>query len=722
MAMTLFLVAFPFLPATAETATEIIFEGVSAEFDYYLGSQDGKSLFQYADENVSAGIYELTISINSAVSGNIRFVLSIEDKDGVYTIYLKPESELSDNDFFRVYPIGSAEVTEVMINGRSQTVSNGNFLLDPCNVNDNNRIIVTPATSATPSEYYSVTIPPATDDYLVVVNSTTVEKGTDLVFTVYRGEYLPESTKITPRVQYRSGATVTIGEGIPATEAMPGYGAGTTYIVSIIADCTISVSVTDGFNITYVGNGNYTLSDAPNSVAQGGNFTFTVIPDDGYYIKSVMIGSINITSGDVSDSELFGTADRVGNTYTITNVKDNLTVSVETALANHKITVTVPKKGVTTSASYGEVVHGGNYEFRVAAAPGYAKPTVYVNGVELSGVNDVYTIRNIDRDVEIVIEAGAINRFTVTGLVDTDAYTIDIIDGVSEKSDSVEVNYGTAITLKITPKAGYEGIAKVYENGIPVTANEDGTYTIEIKSNVEITVGGLTRQIFTVTIPIETTRYLVYASAPTVSYGDSVIITLNLKTGYIIASDISLDKILTVVGGEYTVTVSGSVYTFTITDIKGNVTVKVNEEALIHKINEYLKMELISSTCENGEWILKASVTVDTDYLGEKSVVNIFAYGTLMVNGKGAAEAEDDLRNALLNGNLTGSGFLNGDATRYVFYYANVKGLIVDGKYDQTISGVNAGDDYEALLWVLVEIGDQMYVFCTGVGTPDGLA
>lgn len=174
-----------------------------------------------------------------------------------------------------------------------------------------------------------------------------------------------------------------------------------------------------------------------------------------------------------------------GGKYTVANVTENLTVTVEGVELN-SYPVTLPTgTGYTLS---GEPVanYGKNYAFTLALNEGYGKsqPVVKANDVELTPSNGSYVIPNVTKPQVITVSGVTINTYTVN-LPTGRGYQIS-------PSGIQKVSHGESFKFTVTADSPSYEIA-VQADGKSLSA-VNGKYTVaDIKSDVQVkvTVTGL---------------------------------------------------------------------------------------------------------------------------------------------------------------------------------------------------------------------------------------
>ncbi len=240
------------------------------------------------------------------------------------------------------------------------------------------------------------------------------------------------------------------------------------------------------------------------SVDEGSDATISFVPDDGYRIKSVKVNSSDVTSNVTN------------NTYTISSIKENMTVEVEfEAIPIPTYTLSVKATG-NGSASYDGTIArndtkiftlNGGFSATITFSPdnGYRIKNVKVNStdVTLSVANNQYTVSNIkvNTTVEVEFEAIPIPTYTLSIKVTGNGYAT--YDGTTAKNNTktFTVNEGANVTITFSPDNGYriksvtvnnsDVTTKVSNNGYTISnISANTTIEVEFEKNDDTTVSG----------------------------------------------------------------------------------------------------------------------------------------------------------------------------------------------------------------------------------------
>lgn len=253
----------------------------------------------------------------------------------------------------------------------------------------------------------------------------------------------------------------------------------------------------------------------------------------------------------------------VDGVYTISNVQDNVNITVENVVKN-KYKVTIPTGDgyvIRTATGYdnNNVLHGNSFKFYLDVASEYNTDDfeVSVNSRVLTASDGLYTISNIVNDCEIVVTNTSASSYTVS-VLETTGITINSTSG------SFEVNSGDNFQFTITVVDGIdvsEMVVKYYVGsdliGKVITPVEN-VYTINnVKSNIKIQIDNISY--IKNLISVIDSRFLiepVNTEKCLVEYGSDFVFKIKLKEGYTQIGDIVVKAngvVLAESNGQYTI-------------------------------------------------------------------------------------------------------------------------------------------------------------------------
>lgn len=442
--------------------------------------------------------------------------------------------------------------------------------------------------------------------------NTSVEYGTDYTFTV----------------EVATGYTLTaVKVGGTPIEAV----AGVYTITNVTAEPTIIVEVAlVVLDVTIPTNVAYTIVGSE-TVNYGENYTFTLTVNTGYQIGAVKVNGKTV----VPD----------GTTYTVTGVTEDLTIVVEGA---QKQSFTVgPMSGtgytiVPEAGSASPVEYGGSFSFKVVVADGYAGTLVVTaGGAMLTANNGVYTVENITEAKTIAVSGLALKVYNVT-LPTVGVMTVG----------AATTTHGNDYTFTLDIATGYEG-TPVVKLGEQVLVADGNTYTIsasDITDDITITVEGVTKKTFAVTIPTVEGATITPEAGSTspVEYGDSFSFKVTVADSHEGTLVVKVNgEAITAVAGVYTIeniteakeiTVEGlaiKTYTVTLPAQQEVVTVTPVGSTTVEHGSDFEFTVTVPAEGTTGTLVVKANgVVVEMNELGTAYIIkNVTAAQEITVEG-----------------------------------------------------------------------------------------
>ena len=325
-------------------------------------------------------------------------------------------------------------------------------------------------------------------------------------------------------------------------------------ISNITSDTTLEVEferITYSLTIKATGNGTVTYAEtavrgksSAFTISYGNNATISIVPDDGYRIKSVKLNGTDITSTVKN------------NQYTITDITTNTTIEVVfEQIPNYTISIVSEGNGKVTYGS--SIIRNQSKEFTIkegnsisisfTADSGYRLASVKVNGENKTAqvMNNQLTIENVSVDMTIEVVFEVIPPTTYSFTIKATGNGVLTYDGTSirGKSSSFTLVDGSYATVTFTPDAGYK-IKSVKLNGTDVTSSvKNNQYSLKVESNTTIEVEF---EIITYTLTIKATGngMATYnettirgkSSSFSATYGTFAIVIIAPDTGYMIKS------------------------------------------------------------------------------------------------------------------------------------------------------------------------------------------
>ena len=279
---------------------------------------------------------------------------------------------------------------------------------------------------------------------------------------------------------------------------------------------TVTASIGEGGTVQFDGQ---TVADGASAAFRAGDaLTFTVEPDSGYQIASVLAGSEALRGENGS--------------YTYT-VKGDCTIAVTFQKLTYTVTAKVSGTGGNVSVSPDEVEHGGSVTIKVTPDEGYIVDSVQTaDGTLLTpNADGTYTLDNVTEDQTITVTFQK-QTYTVTATVSGTGGKVSV--------SSEKVEHGGSVTVTVTPDGGYI-VDKVDDNGTDVTGQvTNNTYTltnVTASHNITVTFQKLT-------------SYTVTTSKQLMDWAEEVR-NGNRSLDCTLAADITLTEPWTPVGTDY---------------------------------------------------------------------------------------------------------------------------------------------------------------------------
>lgn len=287
---------------------------------------------------------------------------------------------------------------------------------------------------------------------------------------------------------------------------------------------------------------NGTVSADSETVEHGQSVTFTITPNEGYMIEEVLYNGNDVTN-------------KVKNgKYTITNVQDEVHLSVKFKIVEFNISVVCGAGGSVTASTH-FVNYGESVTFTITPDEGREIQSAILNGVDITNdiVGGQYTVYNIKDHIVLTVTFGYGDiAMSISCSQGCQIQINDVMLGTGELSTLIQ--YGSDVTIHLYPDKGY-GIAFVTINGEDVTSKfENNTYVMQNvieHKNIKVAT---TRTSYQIEV-IESEGGTIMASSNTVIPGGSVTFTLAPNDGYEVVAVVMNGENITdrFINGTYTI-------------------------------------------------------------------------------------------------------------------------------------------------------------------------
>ena len=251
------------------------------------------------------------------------------------------------------------------------------------------------------------------------------------------------------------------------------------------------------------------------TVAHGESLTYTITPDNCYYIEEVLVND---------EAVEFTTGDSTGGTYTFASVEDTMTIHANFHIYEYEMTADY-------DATMGYVEEGiancgSNFTYNVTANEGYHIVSITVGSMVHShyGLNEdtvaTFNVYNVTSDTVcyVVFEANTYNvTFNVTGEGEVDP-------------GNTTVTYDSTLAYTVTAAEGYH-VVSITDNGTEVYSNTDRDVTTydgtiaNIRENHVVDVVFAINQ-YTITATAGAEGQIVMPGENIVNYGENVNFTI----------------------------------------------------------------------------------------------------------------------------------------------------------------------------------------------------
>lgn len=420
----------------------------------------------------------------------------------------------------------------------------------------------------------------------VVLSPSEITADSDYEFTVVLKE-TSKNNKLVPVVYaHIAGATdspILLEEQGKKTGASTGEYAYKIEQAKITGDIELEITLLSALTVTLPQGEGYTATGDTTVPYGSGSYEFTVTPDEGWDVKASysLGGEVTQFEKNSDDEPKDSTYREEGGKFTYTikpqnGITTNITIYIVATKKTFSITtaegVSLESEAFTTSfVNQTAIPYNGQYSFTVTANTGYANPKVTISDaispssiidgaagldkkIALFGAKpireagtltkasvttsgDYYTISAIKGNIQVKIEetektSYAINKFSGTG------YELSVKKKDDDQTDQTLANYGDELTITLKLLDGYTNSNPVLKiDGVQVqqASSDEAQYTYKYTmpaKAITITVEGVTKNRYTVTLPESTEKYTVNKTTQEVEHGLSFEFTVKLNPGW----------------------------------------------------------------------------------------------------------------------------------------------------------------------------------------------
>ena len=492
---------------------------ISANMGYTIGNVtvDGASqgaISSYTFTNVTA-----SHTISATFTANTYTISASAGTGGTITPSGSVSVTYGSNRTFTITANTGYQISNVTVDGVSQgAISSYTF----SNVTANHTISATFSVRT-----YTIAASAGTGGSISPSGSVSVTHGSNRTFT------------ITANTGYTIANVLVDGSSV---------GAVSSYTFSnVTANHTISASFSiRSYTIgASAGTGGTISPSGSVSVNHGANQTFTITPNSGYGISSVLV-----------DGSSVGAL----NSFTFTNVSSSHTIVASFAVNTYTINASAGTGGTISPSGAVSVSGGSNQTFTITPNTGYRIADVLVDGSSVGTVSS-FTFTNVSSSHTIVASFAA-NIYIITASAG--------VGGSISPSGSVTVNHGTNRSFTITPNTGYV-VSNVVVDGTSVGAVS--SYTFNNVTSAHTISATFSVHAYTLTASAGSGGTISPSGTVNVNHGGNQTFTITPNTGYTIAN--------VVVDGSSV----GAVSSYTFSNVTANHTISASFIAITYTIS-----------------------------------------------------------------------------------------------------------------------------------------
>jgi hypothetical protein len=256
------------------------------------------------------------------------------------------------------------------------------------------------------------------------------------------------------------------------------------------------------------GSGGIITPSGSVSVVYGGSQTFTITPNTGYSVSSMLVDGVS--QGAIT-------------TYTFSSVQASHTISATFTINSYAITATSGANGAVTPTGVTYVNYGGSQTYTITPNTGYSVASVLVDGVS-QGAITTYTFSTVQAS-HTISATFIINSYAITATSGA--------NGAVTPTGVTYVNYGGSQTYTITPNTGYS-VASVLVDGVSQGAITTYTFsTVQASHTISAT---FTINSYAITATSGANGAVTPTGITYVNYGGSQTYTITPNSGYSVAS------------------------------------------------------------------------------------------------------------------------------------------------------------------------------------------
>ena len=247
------------------------------------------------------------------------------------------------------------------------------------------------------------------------------------------------------------------------------------------------------------------------SVNYGASQKFTVTPNTGYSVNTVLVDGSPVTLD-------------ANNSYILTNVTSTHTISATFTHITYTITASAGSNGSISPSGVDSVNYGGSQVYTITPNTGYQIANVTVNGTALTNTPSSYTFSGVTTNQTVSAAFSLIPTVTYTlGITASNGTVAQSVNGVAS---SGPYNAGTVVALTAIAASGYQ-----FSSWSGALSGTSDPATITMSTNQNVTAN-FTPIIYTITSSASSGGVISPAGTTNVNYGASQTFTVKPNKGY----------------------------------------------------------------------------------------------------------------------------------------------------------------------------------------------
>ena len=406
----------------------------------------------------NGGTFTVTDAVTiTAFVSKVKYAITITPATNGTLVVLNGTDTVHDNDMI-------AHGTVLTVNA----TGNEGYEVDQLKANGNDivggSVNVTAATTITATfkkKTYAITITPATNGTLVVLNGTDTVHNSDMIAhgtiltatATANAGYRVDSIKV-GNVKVANNGTFTVTEAVTVEAVISQI---PTFIITINQPANGKLAVLNGTDTVHNGN----------AVAEGTTLTVSATANTGYKLDSIKVGNVKIANnGTFTVTEAVTVEAFISQIPPVTKFK----VSYNPSMQGGQIRVV---NGIKRVANGDSVAQGTVLNISVTTNPGYTVKSLKVNGASVSTSGYSHTV---NADVLIEAEFSSMTDIENVSATATKVYPNPVVDRLNVETEE-DVLY-----IRVYNMYGVEVARIANANAIDLTSLAAGNYLVRVQT------------------------------------------------------------------------------------------------------------------------------------------------------------------------------------------------------------------------------------------------